>query len=74
MGVYNWQVGMGRWSEWWWWCARPGRLPRAAPLSILLATILTLISLLFLLNAKGECYTFSLVVLFDHWNRPYKSN
>ncbi|KAK3880717.1 hypothetical protein Pcinc_014809 [Petrolisthes cinctipes] len=46
-------VGMGRWSEWWWWCARPGRLPRAAPLSILLATILTLISLLFLLNAKG---------------------
>ncbi|XP_042229106.1 protein Star-like isoform X2 [Homarus americanus] len=40
-------------GEWWWWCARPGRLPRAAPLSILLATVLTLISLLFLLNAKA---------------------
>ncbi|KAK8747571.1 hypothetical protein OTU49_016464 [Cherax quadricarinatus] len=44
---------MGVWAEWWWWCARPGRLPRAAPLSILLATVLALISLLFLLNAKA---------------------
>lgn len=44
---------MGVWTEWWWWCARPGRLPRAAPLSILLATVLTLISLLFLLNARA---------------------
>lgn len=44
---------MGVWADWWWWCARPGRLPRAAPLSILLATVLTIISLLFLLNAKA---------------------
>uniref|UniRef100_A0A0P4WF87 Methyltransferase FkbM domain-containing protein n=1 Tax=Scylla olivacea TaxID=85551 RepID=A0A0P4WF87_SCYOL len=44
---------MGVWAEWWWWCARPGRLPRAAPLSILLTTVLTLISLLFFLNARA---------------------
>ncbi|KAK7070977.1 hypothetical protein SK128_026906 [Halocaridina rubra] len=43
----------GVWEEWWWWCARPGRLPRAAPLTILIATVLTIITLLFFLNAKG---------------------
>ncbi|XP_064087954.1 protein Star-like isoform X2 [Macrobrachium nipponense] len=40
-------------EEWWGWCARPGRLPRAAPLTILVTTVLTIISLLFLLNARG---------------------